>query len=74
VDDPSQQDKPQDCSQTKLDDRHQQPALKQLPQAGNKKTAESSQNITSRTLARHVFNLMSACAIDKSISRQIGSA
>jgi len=74
MDDPSQQYKPKDRRQTKLDNCHQQAALKQLPQAGNKKTAESSQNITSRTLARHVFNLMSACAIDKSISRQIGSA
>jgi len=74
VDDPSQQDKPKDRSQTKLNNCHQQAALKQLPQARNEKTAKSSQNVTSRTLACHVFDLMNVCAIDKSISRQIGSA
>ena len=31
--------------QTKLDDRHQQPALKQLPEAGNKETAKRGENI-----------------------------
>jgi len=48
--------------------------LKQLPKTGNEETAKSSQNVTSRTLACHVFDLMNVCAIDKSISRQIGSA
>ncbi len=72
MDDPPEQDKPEYCRQTKLDNCHQQAALKQLSQTGNKETAKCSKNVARRTLARHVFNLMSACAIDKSISRQIG--
>ena len=67
VNDPPQQNKPEDRRQTKLDDRHQQPALKQLPQAGNKEAAESGKNIASRTLACHAFDLMSGSRIDKFI-------
>jgi hypothetical protein len=67
VNDPPQQNKPEDRRQTKLDDRHQQPPLKQLPQAGNKKAAESGKNIASRTLACHAFDLMSGSRIDKFI-------
>jgi len=53
MDDPSQQKKPEDRSQAKLDNRHEQPALKQLPQAGNKETAQRGKNVTRRTLASH---------------------
>ena len=45
MDDPSQQENPKNRSQTKLDNRHHQPALEQLPEAGNKKTAERRENI-----------------------------
>jgi len=45
MDDPSQQEKPKNRSQTKLDNSHQQPALEQLPEAGNKETAERRENI-----------------------------
>jgi len=45
VDDPPEQDKPEDCRQTKLDDRHHQSALKQLPQAGDEETAECGENV-----------------------------
>ena len=45
MDDPSQQEKPKNCRQAKLHDRHQQPALEQLPEAGNKETAERRENI-----------------------------
>ena len=45
VDDPPEQDKPEDCRQTKLDDRHPQSALKQLPQAGDEETAECGENV-----------------------------
>ena len=45
MDDPPEQDKPEDCRQTKLDDRHQQSALKQLPQAGDEETAECGENV-----------------------------
>lgn len=45
MDDPSQQENPKNRGQTKLDNRHQQPALEQLPEAGNKETAERGENI-----------------------------
>ena len=45
MDDPSQQEKPKNRRQTKLDNRHQQPALKQLPESGNKETTERRENI-----------------------------
>ena len=53
MDDPSEQDKPEDGSQAKLDNRHEQPALKQLPQAGNKETTQRGKNVTRRALASH---------------------
>ena len=45
MDDPSEQDKPEDRSQAKLDNRHEQPSLEQLPKAGNKETAQRGKNI-----------------------------
>ena len=45
MDNPSEQHKPEDRRQTKLDNRHQQPALEQLSEAGNKETAERRENI-----------------------------
>ena len=45
MDDPPEQDKPEDCRQAKLDDRHQQSALKQLPQSGDEETAECGENV-----------------------------
>jgi len=45
MDDPPEQDKPEDCRQTKLDDRHQQSALKQLSQAGDEETTECGENV-----------------------------
>ena len=53
MDDPSEQEKPEDRGQAKLDNRHEQPALKQLPQARNKETAQRGKNVTRRTLASH---------------------
>jgi hypothetical protein len=46
MNDPSKQDKPENRSKTKLDNRHQQSALKQLSQAGDKETAECGENVT----------------------------
>jgi len=51
VNEPTEQDKPEDGSQTKLDDRHEQPALKQLPQSWDKKTAKRRDDISGRSLA-----------------------
>ena len=45
MDDPSQQEKPENRRQAKLNNRHQQPALEQLPEPGNKETAERRENI-----------------------------
>lgn len=45
MDHPSQQEKPKNRRQAKLDNRHQQPPLEQLPEAGNKETAERRENI-----------------------------
>ena len=45
MDDPPQQEKPKNGRQAKLDNRHHQPALEQLPEAGNKETAERRENI-----------------------------
>lgn len=45
MDNPSQQDEPEDCSQAKLDDGHQQPALKQLAQARDEETTERCKNV-----------------------------
>jgi len=53
MDDPSQQEKPEDRSQAKLDNRREQPALKQLSQARNKETAQRGKDVTRRTLASH---------------------
>jgi hypothetical protein len=53
VNEPSEQDKPEDGSQTELDDGHEQPALKQLPQSGDEKTAQCRDYISGRSLASH---------------------
>ena len=45
MDDPPEQDKPENRRQTKLDDRHQQSALEQLSQPGDKETAECCEHI-----------------------------
>ena len=74
MDDPSEQEKPKDCRQTELDDRHEQSALQQLAQTGNKETAKRGKNVARRTLTRHGWYLMSAYTIDKSIWRQMGLA
>ena len=42
---PSQQDEPENCSQAELDDRHQQPALQQLSETWDKKTAKRGKNV-----------------------------
>jgi len=65
MDDPSEQDKPEDCRQTKLDDRHQQSTLEQLSQTGNKETAERGKNVTRGSLAGHTSDVISGCKIDK---------
>ena len=65
MNDPSQQEKPKNRRQTKLDDRHQQPTLKQLPEAGNKETAKRGQNIACRTLSSH------ARSYERVVDRQV---
>jgi hypothetical protein len=67
MDNPAQQHKPEDRGQAKLDDRHHQPALKQLPQTGNKETAQSGKNVARGTLASHASDVMGGCKIDKLI-------
>ena len=74
MNDPSEQEKPEDCRQTELHDRHEQSALQQLPQARNKETAKRGKNVARRTLTRHDWYLISAYTIDKSIWRQMGLA
>ena len=54
MDDPPEQEKPEHCRQAKLHDRHEQSALQQLAQAGNKETAKRGKNVARRTLIRHV--------------------
>jgi len=70
MNDPSQQETPKNCRQTKLNNRHQQPALKQLPEARNKETAKRGDNIAGGTLACHAFDVMSRSKIDKLILRK----
>ena len=45
MDDPPQQEKPKNGRKAKLDNRHHQPALEQLSEAGNKETAKRRENI-----------------------------
>ena len=74
MDDPPQQYEPEDRGQTKLDDRHEQSALEQLPQPWNKETAERGKNIARGTLSSHASDHMSGLQVDKAISRRVGRA
>jgi len=60
VNEPTEQDKPEDSSQTKLDNGHEQSALKQLPQSRDEKTTECCDDISGRTLARHTHWILKA--------------
>jgi hypothetical protein len=53
MDEPPEQDDPHQRCQNKLNNRKQQPALQQLSQTRNKKTAEGGDNISRRSLAWH---------------------
>jgi hypothetical protein len=54
VDDPAQEEEPEDTRQDELDDRHEQASLKQLPQAGNEEATERCYDVARRPLSRHV--------------------
>lgn len=56
MNDPAQKDKPEPASQYELDNGHQQTALQQLTQSGNKETTEGCQYITARSLTCHAFD------------------
>lgn len=46
VNKPAEPDNPKNRSQTKLDDGHEQAALKQLPQAGDEKAAQCGDDVS----------------------------
>jgi hypothetical protein len=54
MDDPAQEEEPEDTGQDELDDRHEQAPLKQLPQAGNEKATERCYDIARGSLSCHV--------------------
>jgi hypothetical protein len=56
MDEPSQKKNPENASETELNDCDQQPALEQLAEAWNKKTAQRSDHVSRRTLSRHAKN------------------
>jgi hypothetical protein len=45
VDNPAKQDKPKNRGKHELDDCHKEPALKELTETGNEKTAESRNDV-----------------------------
>lgn len=53
VDDPPQENEPEDAGQDELDDRHEEAPLKQLPQAGNEEATERSYDVACRSLPCH---------------------
>jgi hypothetical protein len=57
VDDPAQEEEPEDARQDELDDRHEQASLKQLPQAGNEEATERCYDIASGPLSRHIASV-----------------
>src|SRR4029077_80808 len=48
------QEEPEHASQDKLQCRHEQPALNQLPQARDEEAAEGRNHVSRRSLSRHV--------------------
>lgn len=53
VDDPSQENDPEEAGQDEVDDRHEEAPLKQLPQAGDEEATERSDDIARRSLSCH---------------------
>ena len=51
--DPAEQKIPEHPGEAELDDRHQQPSLDELAQAWDEKTADGSDDVTSRSLTVH---------------------
>lgn len=53
MDEPPEENKPEHGREDELDERHQKPPLKQLPEAGNKETAQRRDHVAGRTLTCH---------------------
>ena len=53
MDDPAEEHEPKDGSETKLNDRNQEPALNQLPQARNEEAANRRDDVAGRALSCH---------------------
>lgn len=58
MDDPAEEDEPEDRREDELEDRHKEPALEQLPKPGDEETAESSDDVARRTLSSHEGNFL----------------
>ena len=54
VDDPAQEEEPEDTGQDELDNGHKQAPLKQLPQPGNEEATERRYDVARRSLSCHV--------------------
>jgi hypothetical protein len=53
MNDPTQEEKPEDSGQDELDDGHKQAPLKQLPQAGDEEATERCYDVARRSLSCH---------------------
>jgi len=53
MNEPSKQEDPQNSGEYELDDRHHPPALYELPQARDEKTAYRSDHVSCRSLTTH---------------------
>ena len=56
MDDPTQQEDPEDASEHELNDGDEKPALDQLAKPRDKKAAERRDHIPSRSLSSHVLS------------------
>ena len=54
MDNPAQQNDPEQCSHDELDERHEQAPLDKLTKPGDKETAQRSDNISGGSLLKHV--------------------
>ncbi len=51
MDEPPEKDDPEDRGEEELNDRHQQPALNQLPEPRNEEAAKGRDDVTSGALS-----------------------
>jgi len=53
MDHPAQEQEPENGSEHKLQDRHEEPSLEQLAKPGNEETAQRGDDVSGRTLSCH---------------------